>query len=130
VSADRANLIAVLEAHYGRIQALHVKQTAQELQKAAKRIADGTHPQLTGESQAPRRTAEELLQHVIRVSCEQIYKDLEEARQALTAAARVRDDELQYFVNWRTLPQWREQMIKLGYSWDDENMRWIGPDGW
>jgi len=124
MTVDRAGLFAVLEAHYGRLMALHVKQTANELQKAADSVAEGRHAMV-------RRGVEpaEVLQRAIRVSVREIVKDVDEARQVLMVARQVKDDELQYFVNWRTNTKWREEMERLGYRWDDEAMRWLMP-GW
>lgn len=121
-AGERAGWIAVLEAHYGRFLGLHVRQTAQELQKAADSVRDGKHL-LLGHGLRP----EEVLQKMIKVSVEVLLKDADEARQAVMMAKQVRDDELANFVRWNTLPAWREQMIGLGYQWDDEAMRWLVP---
>lgn len=129
--SSRMGWISHLEAHYSRYLALAIKSTCGELEKATARVADRTHPFLiSNRDDGKGREPEALLQHLIRVSCKELVDQAEEARGLIETAYRVPDEHLDKFVRWHTMPKWRELMESEGFKWDDENLRWEGPDGW
>jgi hypothetical protein len=125
--SERAGWLSHLESHYGRSLALDVSENVAYLRRAARQVADGTHPSLHANAEGTPRTpmtANEILQHIIRVSCDDLDARVTEARKVIETARTIPENLLADFVRHETLPKWNEAMAEAGFVWDAKHLRW------
>ncbi len=103
---DRQGWVQHLEAHHSRYLAMRIMDNCVGAIEAAESIHGGNY------------------KHVLQVTCDELIRDAQEARQEIETARTMPAELLADYVRYQTLPQWRKAMQDAGFTWDVETMRW------